>query len=236
MKRGLLLVIAVIGFVAISYAQSLMITKYDTVTYVNSTSVQDYGAHIYVKNISSIDLDIMCKRKVFDSNLCAFDSTYFCWDYCYSSTINSSVGSMPINAGVEDGTTFSGHVYSSNGGNSCIDSIRYTFYVDFDPNDSVSVTMKIMSSPTFGVEENKISVSKAYPNPASDKFKIELSELPKSNTIIDVYSLLGTKVISQKVNTKTVELNVSNLNSGIYVYTISQNGQPLETRKVVVKR
>ena len=113
--------------------------------------------------------------------------------------------------------------------------MRYTFFVDGSPNDSVSVTLKYSAGPTIGVNENEVAVAKSYPNPASDAFFVEFADQPKSNTSIEVYNLLGTKVKQVDVTSMRTEINVSNLTSGIYIYTVSRNGKTFETKKVVVK-
>lgn len=222
-----------IGLVSMTQAQSLMITNYDEETMVNSTYVGDYGSHIEVKNLTGSTVNVMCKRQVFSSNTCAFDSTYFCWDYCYLPETNISQGTMPIMAGAVD-KTFSGHVYSSIQGMSCTDSIRYTFWVDGNPNDSVSAVLRYTAGPNVSVDENTSLVSNAYPNPANNRFFIELENAP-NNAVVEFYNLLGSKVKAADVNNVKTEINVSDLKSGIYLYTISSNGQALETKKMVVK-
>ena len=141
MKKGLLALLVMIGMAATTQAQSLMIVNYDMETMVNSNSVQDYSSHVEIKNTTTSSLNVKVRRVVFDGNLCAFDSTYFCWDFCYTPEVSNSVGTMPIGPGATDDISFSGHVYSSDQGASCSDSIRYVFYVDGNPNDSASVTL-----------------------------------------------------------------------------------------------
>ena len=74
-----------------------------------------------------------------------------------------------------------------------------------------------------------------YPNPAKNYFFVELAKQPKPNTTIEIYNLLGSKVRSIAVRSNKVEINVSDLKSGIYLYTISENGHSIETKKLVVK-
>lgn len=233
MKKGLLVFVMMIGLVSMTQAQSLMITNFDEETMVNSTYVGDYGSQIEVKNLTNNTLDVMCKRQVFSSNTCAFDSTYFCWFYCYLPGTDSGTAPQPIQAGATD-VSFSGHVYSSNTGMSCTDSIRYTFWVQGNPNDNVSAVLRYTAGPNVSVDENTSLVSNAYPNPASNRFFIELENAP-NNAIVEFYNLLGSKVKVVDVNDVKTEINVSDLKSGIYLYTITSNGQALETKKMVVK-
>ena len=81
MKKALYLVLFA-AFAMNVNAQSLSVVEQDTVVEVNSTAVADYGFHIKVKNTSSEDLEVYVRR-AYNSPTCAYDSAYFCWDYCY---------------------------------------------------------------------------------------------------------------------------------------------------------
>ena len=50
-------------------------------------------------------------RRAYANPTCAYDSGYFCWDYCYGADIDNSHGHVAIDAGMEK-NDFSGHVYS----------------------------------------------------------------------------------------------------------------------------
>lgn len=236
MKKGLLAVVAMIGITSMAFAQSLEVVSYDEMTYMNSTSKNDYSAHVEIKNIGSSTVNVLCARYEYgtSSTWCAFDSTYYCWDLCYPADRDTSVGGWMIAPGATD-KNFSGHAYSGTNGATCMDSVLYTFWVETNPSDRVSVVLKFSSTPTFSVAEESLQTSKAYPNPAKNFFYVELNKQPKANTTLEVYNLLGSKVISRPLYNQKVEVNVANLNSGIYVYTISENGQAVETKKIVVK-
>ncbi len=68
-----------------------------------------------------------------------------------------------------------------------------------------------------------------YPNPAHNYFSIQM----KGNAHVDVFSVLGKRVISRRVNQNN-NISIGNLNSGIYLVRITQNGQTI-TKKLVVK-
>ena len=68
-------------------AQSLSVAEMDTVLEVNSTSTADYSFSIKVENTSSTQLEVYVKRAYHAMN-CAYDSGYFCWDFCYGSDID----------------------------------------------------------------------------------------------------------------------------------------------------
>jgi len=234
MRKGILTLLAVVGAFSLMFAQSLEIESYDEIVEINSSGINDYSAKVKIKNIGNAAVTVKCKRVEFGSNWCAFDSNYFCWDLCYGNDVNWSIGGWAIQPGAVD-NNFSGHAYSTGNGTTCTDSVRYTFYVENNANDSVSVVLKFSAGPVFSVNENKLQSTKAYPNPAKNYFFVELAKQPKPNTTIEIYNLLGSKVRSIAVRSTKVEVNVSDLKSGIYLYSISENGNSIETKKIVVK-
>lgn len=84
----------------------------------------------------------------------------------------------------------------------------------------------IVNVPT--VEKNNPTI---YPNPATDKFQINLEEGATAN--VQMFNLLGQQVYSGVVN-GTATINTNNLNSGVYMLKINQNGK-VYTSKVIVK-
>ncbi|MBT8275776.1 MAG: T9SS type A sorting domain-containing protein, partial [Bacteroidia bacterium] len=68
-----------------------------------------------------------------------------------------------------------------------------------------------------------------YPNPTTD-----ILNLTSLETIEDVviYNLLGQQVISQDVNTTSLQLDTSSLSTGAYLMRVTVNGQ-VGTYKVI---
>ena len=80
------------------------------------------------------------------------------------------------------------------------------------------------------VESKKINV---YPNPATSTVNVQLVDNSQAN--IQLFNLVGQVVMSEQVNGQDmVTLNVSNLNNGIYMLKVNQNGK-VYTSKVVVR-
>ena len=74
-------------------------------------------------------------------------------------------------------------------------------------------------------------VSSAYPNPFADKLTIETTQ----GDMISIYNMLGEKMksVSLKSGQTKVQVDGTELNSGIYFYSIIKEGVIVETRKVV---
>ncbi|MCX6146967.1 MAG: T9SS type A sorting domain-containing protein [Candidatus Kapabacteria bacterium] len=63
-----------------------------------------------------------------------------------------------------------------------------------------------------------------YPNPAMDFLNIKLEGEPQSNEEIEVFDLMGQKVLTQKVDNINTNINIQNLNTGIYYAKLKQSG------------
>ena len=83
---------------------------------------------------------------------------------------------------------------------------------------------------TAGLEDHSLSSVKMHPNPANGVVKFSTAT-PESLSV-SVYDLLGKQVIP--AHTVQSELNISNLNSGMYFVNIKQGASSL-TKKLLVK-
>ena len=82
-----------------------------------------------------------------------------------------------------------------------------------------------------GVEEMEKENITVYPNPATNKFTVNLAGSEKAN--IELFNLVGQRVYNGTA-TEKAEINVANYRAGIYMLKVSQNGK-VYTSKVVVK-
>ncbi|MDT8412112.1 MAG: T9SS type A sorting domain-containing protein [Vicingaceae bacterium] len=89
----------------------------------------------------------------------------------------------------------------------------------------------IKLSPSVGVNEiaafNEFSV---YPNPTSNQITLKV----KTDLIGDVYTIydnMGKMVMSGKINTENTVIELNNLSSGIYLFSIGENSK--QTFKVI---
>lgn len=224
MKKALYLVLFS-AFAMNAKAQSLSVVEQDTVVEVNSTAVADYGFHIKVKNTSSEDLEVYVRR-AYNSPTCAYDSAYFCWDYCYGSDVDNSIGYVSILAGDEK-NDFSGHVYSPTTNATCMDSTRYVFYNGKDPSDSLSVWVQISAGPTMGTVDVQIAADKLYPNPARNYITVETS---KSGQLV-IYNTIGALVKTKALNPGKNAISVAELSNGVYLYSVDG----LSFKKLIIR-
>ena len=82
---------------------------------------------------------------------------------------------------------------------------------------------------TEGVGEQNGSQTLIYPNPVNDKLTVEAEEAIGT---VEIYNLIGAMVYSQKNCTNKVEINTTDLQSGIYFIRLT-NDMVSETRRFV---
>ena len=86
------------------------------------------------------------------------------------------------------------------------------------------------NSAPLGIAENKIDGFKIFPNPTNGSF-ITITTANNTPKNVQVYDMLGKKVIDQEVVTK---LNIATLQTGIYIVKVSENNLSV-TKRLIVK-
>jgi hypothetical protein len=87
-------------------------------------------------------------------------------------------------------------------------------------------------SPVLSISETENSF-KLFPNPASDKVSLDVSKLENVESI-EVLNALGQVVISHRVSTSLVTLDISELKSGNYFVRLLSKENVLRTEKLEV--
>ena len=75
-------------------------------------------------------------------------------------------------------------------------------------------------------DENNFKIS---PNPAKNNFTLELATF-NNNSDIEIYDVLGKKILNRKLNALTTSFDISSWNTGLYIIKISSENS------VVMKR
>ena len=93
--------------------------------------------------------------------------------------------------------------------------VNFTYEVsDGENSANASVTIKINDNSSLGVDDQNLKNISIYPNPVDDKLFIQgLLDVSE----VSIYDVLGKLVLS---NTKSSEIEVSNLKKGIYTIKI----------------
>ena len=88
----------------------------------------------------------------------------------------------------------------------------------------VTISSDVVDVPSTGLISRSATTFDVYPNPASGTVRIKNAE-PGSE--ISILNLAGQTVVSTEVNGFNMELNISELNAGIYFVRVSDSAQKL---------
>ena len=238
-----MVLLAIFGFVS---AQSLQF-ELDGHVYADGDEVlcnepnlifDEMIQHFQIRNNSSEAINVVVKKE--EVEVLEGTMNYFCWGLCLSPEVYVSQP-VPMEAGAISGEEdFAIHV--SFDPEWTMDPaqwlqgvvvIKYTAYNERNEDDKVSIIVKFESDIT-SVDENQVSLSQAYPNPASSVVRFDVN--CEGAASVALYNLLGQEVLTQDVENDQVVLSVADLNEGIYFCNLKVNGQVVRTEKFIVKK
>lgn len=144
---------------------------------------------------------------------------------------NNQTLEIPIELDAQDCYTFNlMDTYGDGGGPVSLvdsnDNIIYTTTGTYATGESVN-----FSNGLLAVEDVNANSFSIYPNPSDGMVNIVTKN---SNNTIEVYDLNGKKVYQNTNSQKTVNLNLSSLNAGVYLVKVS-DGKSISTKKLIIK-
>jgi len=101
----------------------------------------------------------------------------------------------------------------------------YVRFTDLTNNCFALTSFRIEADELLGVSENSLSDLSITPNPASDRVVLQ-SQFLSSESLVTVFNLQGRAVYSEQITPQNnrLEVNLSNLISGMYFVKISSEG------------
>lgn len=190
-----------------------------------------------VTNISDIGMSVKVRRTV----ITAVEGTdnYFCWVACYAPFIDESTESFYMAPGfTTEPDYFSVHYTPlEHPGSTTVD---YTFFNKDDESQSQTFRVIFKASPD-AIDENilrGVSFSDVFPNPANDLITINYQLVPEVKTAqVRISNLLGSVVGEYTFDqgSTSMKMDVSQMEGGIYFYSIVLNGEVLHTKKLIVR-
>ncbi len=170
--------------------------------------------------------------------------TYFCWDLCYGVNGAQSIDPVKISPGdtLNHTGVGDGQYIAFIPGN--IDGYsRTTMRIvnANDPEDFLDIVYEFsVGGATNSIKDAKLasqSLSNPMPNPARDRFSVDV-ELPSSNNgTLRLFNLIGKEVLRQEVNipSSTANMEVSSLPRGVYFLHLVSEGQAISSRRVILQ-
>ena len=175
---------------------------------------------IDVKNISYSTLAVQTKKR--HVSIIPETENYFCWETCYAPYTFESVLAIAIE-GNETSDIYSAH-YKPKGklGNILV---AYTFFDDLNPNDSATVMVEYMMDEASSIPENiknDPNISLAYPNPCQHTLCFNNLKPSANSYTIMIFDRSGKRVkeIEILASDALIQVDINDLTSGLYLYTI----------------
>ncbi len=244
MKKLVLSLLVLLGFFFVSTAQVLelyhdgeLFEMGEKVTVVDYPQTFELVSHISVKNVSSQNLTLFCRK--IELEVVPGTSNTFCWGICFAPSVYLSPLTIVLDPG-ETTDEFSGHYKPA--GITGINKMCYSFFPQSNPNDSTYFYVDYFATPNVGINDlgaNRVFVSNPYPNPATSQVSFDYN-LPEGTTraTINIHNLLGAKV--KEINFSgfagKATIDVNDLNDGIYFYSVKVANEIQETKRLVISR
>ena len=193
--------------------------------------------HAVLHNNTDNGMQIKVRRKRL--SMLEGTSSAFCWGLCFPPATEESADARLILAnGQSTDEEFSGHYTTA--GKHGTSMVEYTFFNAADENQNVKIVAKYWASPT-GIAEDAMnggSISDVYPNPATTSVNLDYN-IPAEVDFakVQIVNLLGSVVKESNINRSANKLtmDVSDLQGGIYFYSVLVNGDVYKTKKLVIR-
>ena len=236
MKKTILyiFIFAQVSFVT---AQSFIVSG-DTIVFGESDALLEH--YLDVKNISSNNLDVICVKTVLVLPLDypSFTGPYYCFaEACYGSSTDSS-NITTLNAGQQfahsngDAEAHKG-LYNAQGLNG-IAKVKYCFSDVNSPTDETCVTITYETSTTAIDDYQPLTkLGDFYPNPAAQVVNFTFNGNSATLKLIDILGNNVKEILLTQVGVQ--ELDLSDMNKGIYFGNLIVKGEVVSIKKLIVK-
>ena len=207
----------------------------DIVSDLNSSFEIQFDLHVI--NTTDVDMNVVCDMTD-DSGI---GSNYLCWGSCFMP--GTLTATHTVAAGGEG--IFNGHCMFVDADWNTLPigttiPMVYTFYDERNPDDKYTFNVNFTYQPDAIADFNAANVfSNAYPNPANNVVSFDYNmPFDVNSASVAIYNMMGQEVVRQDLNlgTSRVDINVSDLNEGVYFYSVIVNNQAVKTNKFVVSR
>jgi hypothetical protein len=234
-----LMFLAVMGYVS---AQSLQF-EWEGTVYSEGETIEctndeygfgEYIQHMQVRNKTTDPIKVLIEKEIVQDLEGVMNS--FCWGMCYGPDTFVSPTAVEVAPGSVNTDDLSFHaLYDETVFGDVI--IKYYAYEERNPDDRISIIVRFRKSGE-GVGENSrpMSLSKAYPNPATTTVNFNYSF--DGSLCAVIYNLVGQEMMRQELNANDGQMSFSvvGLQEGIYFCTMMVNGRALNTQKFVVRK
>ena len=212
----------------------------DTVTVWGDPSDEFAILMFYAVATNNTDAEIVVGVSRNEISIVEGSENNFCWGgQCYPNTTDVSTTNDTIAPGESSPAyDFSGDYSPKQQVGTSI--IEYTFFNVRNPDENVKVVVKFWASPE-GISEDAMQggqISDIYPNPANNYVNLDYNLTPAvKQAKVRVVNILGSVVKEAEIEkgTSQLRLDVSDLENGVYFYSVLINGDTYKTKKLVIR-
>ena len=203
---------------------------------INSAMEIQFDLHVI--NTTDADINVVCEMTD-DPN--GVGSNYLCWGNCYMPGVLEAEN--VVTAGGEG--IFNGHCMFVDAEFQTLPEgteihMVYTFFDERNPEEKYTFNVNFKYQSDAIVDFNSVNVfSNAYPNPANNTVSFDYNmPFDVNSASVAIYNMMGQEVVRQDLNLggSRADINVSDLNEGVYFYSLIVNNQTVKTNKFVVSR
>jgi hypothetical protein len=233
------LTIIFIFLISISFAQSEIEihldsdpgVNYNGQTILDTSTTPSFNVYMRVVNKTNADLEVLFRRVIKSSDVDFYDQ--FCdQNLCHSCSGQdwTSPSETPIQISPNDSSLMKPQGTFLDEGTA---TIRY--YIIDNSNSEIldSVDLSITYNSVTGNQITQISNIVEYPNPANQLFNVDVQS--ENNLKLILFSISGKKVYETQLYQGNNQLNLDNLNSGMFLYSIISGEENIKTKRLIVK-
>lgn len=233
MNKKNILTIIIICFINQSFAQNSL-SLFDVGSVSSGTASAPIESSASLINNAPYQIDVGVKRKAIQQVLGS--ESFFCWDVCYLSQIDSSLGQLTISP---NDTLYNFYGSYNGQGNPGLCIIEYCFFDIDNPSDSVCYRANYYGGVT-GIEslENSKEGAFLYPNPSQGQVTLTYKTQMEGNYFFVMADAMGQIVRSQSLErgfSGELTLDLSTLANGFYTYQLWKNNTALTIGKFALK-
>ena len=105
-----------------------------------------------------------------------------------------------------------------------------------NPHSSMNGLITVVAEGTLSSSSIDVQPEfRIYPNPSADYMNVEVPRLSGQSLKLEVFDVLGKKVLSQNLNKLSSRINVSKWNSGVYLVRLTSSDDTVAPTKRFVK-
>ncbi|MCQ2308101.1 MAG: T9SS type A sorting domain-containing protein [Bacteroidales bacterium] len=247
MKKLLLSLTMVLAMFAAS-AQNITVTEKETGNVVENGAtyfVFGDGSELWgeIGGEMQIEFDVTANenmrvvaKKTPNDPIVEGTSTWLCFGQCLApSTGVQETNPEEMTAG--NPMLFSGHYMADNYTTvlSQEQSVTFELWNAANPDEKFVINVIFKYSLDDVAEVSAQNVISAYPTPATSVINFDYNV--NGNAMVVIYNMMGQEVMRNEIagQNGTLSMNVSDLNSGVYFYSLVINGKTEKSNKIVIR-